>query len=556
MAITAPSEFKFRRADNIGAASAEEDTEFLKDCFVQTEAYDILKNINDIRQIVLGRTGTGKSALFERLKQEEPDRVIGIQLHELALTYVSNSSVIRYFSDLGVNLDPFYKLLWRHVLTVELLKRHYASHANSENGGLWTFLTEKLSSQSRKNKDAQQAIQYLKRWDEKFWVEVDYRVKEITRKMENDLTKQLDGTLKSRILSGKALQRASTSLSDEERIEVTDRGQRVVSDSQVQDLSKVQQLLRVVLSDRQKHYYILIDRLDEDWVEDKLRYRLIMALLDCVREITRVPRVKALVAIRRDLIDRVFRLVRKTGAGFQEEKYQSLYLPLDWTDGDLIELLDKRIGVLVARRYQKSRAVTYRDLLPRAVGGTPIVQFVTNRAKRPRDVISLFNKCIEVAEGKARVNVDALKRAEGEYSRQRLRALGDEWHADYPGLLDFVDVLKKRTPSFPLVHVSYDNIAEVCLNSAIEFPNEAGTLREYARSVAEGLVDVSDFKRTLFMVFYRVGLVGLKLETFESASWVDESGQSVSVSEIDDSTGVVVHTTYWRALGIDTKRRR
>ena len=134
MEKTSQSEFKFRRSDTIGAASAEEDTDFLRECFVQTDDYDVLKNMDDIRQIVLGRTGSGKSALFERLKQEGGDRVIAIEPHELALTYVSNSSVIRYFSELGVNLDPFYKLLWRHVLTVEILRRHFSSHLTEPPG--------------------------------------------------------------------------------------------------------------------------------------------------------------------------------------------------------------------------------------------------------------------------------------------------------------------------------------------------------------------------------------------------------------------------------------
>ena len=135
-----------------------------------------------------------------------------------------------------------------------------------------------------------------------------------------------------------------------------------------------------------------------------------------------------------------------------------------------------------------------------------------------------------------------------------LRALGDEWYADYPGLLDFVDILKKRSPSFSLSQVEYDDISELCLKSAIEHPNDSGILREHARNVSEGLVEVNDFKRTLFMVFYRIGLIGLKLETFEKASWNDELGQGVSPSEIDDTTGIVVHTTYWRALGIKSRK--
>ncbi len=556
MAKADQSEFKFRKMDTIGAASAEDDGEFLEDCFVKTESYEVLESKEDIRQIVLGRTGSGKSALFEYLKleYEDRDRVISIEPSELALTYVSNSTVIKYFSDLGVNLDPFYKLLWRHVLTVEVLRKHFESHASNEKKGIWNSLLERFPDQTRKDKNAKQAVQYLREWGEQFWEETEYRVKEITTKIEDKLKDHLKAEVKAQLFKVGASSGADSLLSKEEKTEVISRGQHVVSEAQIQDLSKVHNLLENVLTDRQKYYYVLIDRLDENWVEEKLRYRLIMALLDSVKEISRVSNIKVLVAIRRDLIDRVFRLVRE--AGFQEEKYQSLYLPLHWSPKKIIEILDKRVDALVARRYQKNKRVTHRDLLPKKIDGKSIIEFITDRAQRPRDVISFFNKCIEVAEGKPRVNVNTLKRAEGEYSRQRLRALADEWHADYPGLLDFVDILKKRPPKFSLEQVKYDDIAELCLNSAIEHPNDSGILREYARNVAEDLVEVNDFKKEMFMVFYRIGLAGLKLETFESASWVDELGQDVSPSEIDDRTGVAVHPTYWRSLGIDTRKRR
>ena len=394
-----PSEFRFRKTDTIGAASAEDDSEFLKTCFVETGEYEVLKDQTDIRQIVLGRTGSGKSALFERLKQEAEERVISIEPHDLALTYVSNSSVIRYFSDLGVNLDPFYKLLWRHVLTVEVLRRHFEPHANNEQGQFWNIITEFFPKQTAKDKNAKQAVRYLREWGEKFWVETEYRVKEITTKLENNLVDQLGLELKACVLKTGASSKSESLLSDEEKIQVVNRGQRVVSEAQVQDLSKVVGLLESALSDRQKYYYLLIDRLDEDWIEEKLRYRLLMALMDSLKEISRVPNVKILLAVRRDLIDRVFRLAR--GTGFQEEKYQSLYLPLRWSPSQIIEVLDKRVDALVARRYQKSENVTHRDLLPRQVGKTPIKEFIAARAQRPRDAISFFNKCIEVSEGKS-----------------------------------------------------------------------------------------------------------------------------------------------------------
>ena len=195
------SDFRFRKTDTIGAASAEEDTEFLAACFVETDDYQAVKDTGDIRQIVLGRTGAGKSALFERMKQDLNDRVISIEPQELALAYVSNSTVIKYFADLGVNLDPFYKLLWRHVLTVELLRTHFEPHVSKEGGPFWQLLIERFKESTRRDKSARQAIQYLQQWGEQFWLETEYRVREITSRLERDLSREAGVALKSGALN-------------------------------------------------------------------------------------------------------------------------------------------------------------------------------------------------------------------------------------------------------------------------------------------------------------------------------------------------------------------
>ena len=550
-------QFKFRKTDTIGAASAEEDSEFLSTCFVQTEDYGVLTDMNNIRQIVLGRTGSGKSALFERLKQEHRERVITIDPHQLALTYVSNSTIIRFFADLGVNLDPFYKLLWRHVLTVEVLRTHFDAfdtHARRQDGGLWQILIDRFTGATRRDKSASKAVSYLKQWGEQFWLETEYRVRDITGRVEDKLAGSLKFLAKVPSLRAGGTLSGKATLSREAKTEVISRARQVVSEAQIEDLGSVLDVLGRVLTDRQKSYYVLIDRLDEDWVEDTIRYRLIMALIDTAKELSKVPNVKIIIAIRRDLVDRVFRLVRATrGSGFQEEKYQSLYLPLHWSPETIIEILDKRVDALVARRYQKNTEVRHTDVLPRTVNKKSISNFITERAQRPREVIVFFNKCIEEAEGKPRVSADTLRRAEGEYSRQRLRALGDEWYEDYSDLLDYVAILKRRPEMFRLSEVTPEEVIELCLNTVISQNEGAGPLSAAARRVYNEVASPDSFKRELFMVFYRSGLVGLKLETFESPSWVDELGQGVSPSEIGEETRAVVHITYRRALGIRSR---
>jgi type II secretory ATPase GspE/PulE/Tfp pilus assembly ATPase PilB-like protein len=63
--------FIFRKLDTIGAADAEQDKEFLKECFVEHGYLEVLRNCNDPRRIVLGRTGSGKTALLQKVLETE-----------------------------------------------------------------------------------------------------------------------------------------------------------------------------------------------------------------------------------------------------------------------------------------------------------------------------------------------------------------------------------------------------------------------------------------------------------------------------------------------------
>jgi hypothetical protein len=142
-----------------------------------------------------------------------------------------------------------------------------------------------------------------------------------------------------------------------------------------------------------------------------------------------------------------------------------------------------------------------------------------------------------------------LRLAEGEYSRKRLGALGDEWSADHPALIDFAAILKSRPKSFKIVTISDFDVEETCLTIASANPSGIG-LTQSALQVVERLMPVATFKLLLVRVFYQVGLVGLKIAATEKESWADELGRSVSFAELNDQTSVVVHPAYRRVLGI------
>jgi len=547
MAKTVSNQFCFRRNDSIGAPGAEEDVEFLRECFVDTGDCALLANPSNRHVIILGRTGTGKTALLKELERIHSDRTITIKPENLALTYIANSTVLNFFTELGINLDPFYKLLWRHVFTIEILTRFFGQQDLVQTPSLFDRLRTFFSGSSREEKDIKQAIDYLEEWGKEFWNETEYRVKEITQKVENELESTLNATLGIKWLKTSAEQRRVNILSEEQKTEVINRGQEVVSKTQVRDLHQVFDLLDKVIADRQKTYYIVLDGLDENWVEERLRYKLIMGLILTAREFIQVNNAKVVISLRRDLLDRVFRLTRDSG--FQEEKYQGLYLPLTWTRQTILEILDRRVQQLVRRRYTK-KPVTYKDLLPKEYHGQKIGNYIYSIAKQPRDIIAFFNTCILVAIDKSKLSVTDLTKAVKEYSRLRLRALGDEWYADYPTLLDFAGILNSRPSSFKVNTIAQTSIEDICLNIVISNPQSKGLLIESARSMIDDIIGWTDFCKTLLQVLYRVGLIGLKTSPDMTASWADDASHPVTRGQIDQNTSVVVAPKYASALGV------
>ena len=286
-------------------------------------------------------------------------------------------------------MDLFFKLLWRHVFTVELIKKKYhitTEHAKS------SFL-ERIKGSIIRDKKKERAVNYLLKWGDKFWEPTEYRIKEITDKIEDELK----GCLSGKILPGEIKLTAGSKLSEEQKIEVVHRGQSVINNIQLRELTDVLEFLdEDIFHDEKQNFYLCIDRLDENWVDEKFRYLLIRSLIETVRDFICVRNVKIVVVLRTDLIERVFRLTRDSG--FQEEKYRSLYLPIRWNENQLKTLLDKRVNFLVSQTYTR-KPVGYKDILPTKVINKDALEYLLERTfMRPRDLIEFINRCIDQSE--------------------------------------------------------------------------------------------------------------------------------------------------------------
>lgn len=533
------TKFRFRKHDSIGAADAKYDEHILSTCFIDNGDLKVLGDCHDPRRILLGRTGSGKTALLSKLASQ-CDHIVEISPEQLSFSYLSNSLILKYLTEIGVNLDLFYKLLWQHIFAVELIKKRHRIQNESQKNTFLGQLWDRISGNSRKT----EAINYLNQWGEKFWEPTESRMKEITKKFESDICSKVG--IDTEMIS--AYMQGGMKKSEEEKTEIRIRAQSVVNQVQIQQLFDLIEVLRDdVFNDPQFRVYICVDRLDERWVENQLRYRLIRSLIEALMDFYKVKNSKIIIALRQDLIDRVIRDTRDEG--FQEEKYKSLYLPVKWSKEDLLNMLDQRINWLVRQQYTNQQ-VTFRDLLPDKIDGESVDEFLVNRTLlRPRDLILFLNRCIEKAAGKATISLSVVKEAEADYSTERLRSLADEWHSIYPDLIEFVFILKKKTCTFKIGSISEKEFQDYCLDIAVRTDIQKGPLVEKAHFVSDATITTNDFRNFLFLVFYRVGIVGLKHMSYTGTMWSFKGGENFPSAAIDDHCIVSVHPMLWRVLG-------
>lgn len=534
-----------RKQDRIGATDAEEDGVFLERCFVDTGDLKLLRDCDRPERIVLGRTGCGKSALLLRLLSAEP-LALEVKPENLALSYVANSTILQFFESLGVRLDPFYKLIWRHALCVEILRKRFGFKHGQERFPL----IDKLRDFFRGGQHAS-AMEYLERWGNTFWEETEFRVKEITKRVEDSLSASLKVPLgPTEMSTGDILK-----LSEEQKIDVVQRAQKVVNEAHAPQLNQLLDIVRDALDNPQQRFFVVIDRLDDSWAEESMRYKLIMALLDTVKEFKRVPNAKIVIAIRVDLLQRVYKRARTSG--FQEEKFDSLCLKLSWTSKDLARLLDARINHVFRDRYAAKKPLTASDLIVDSKNGVHSTDYIFERTFfRPRDVICFFNECVAAAVGKTKIAMKDIRSAELAYSNGRLKSVSDEWHGDYPGLVLLTKTLltnaQKEAPLASIVPESQLNNRCLQLHGQEILDSKFSDL---CCAVVDSRKPSIDLLRAAILVFYKVGISGVKLSSTESVSWFAETGRGLEMSDITPQTHVAIHPMFWRALGVNAEER-
>lgn len=527
----------------IGALDAETDERLLSTCYVDNGCLEAIVDIASPQSIILGRTGSGKSATLIRLAQVQ-SHVVPVEPLDLTFKHIENSTVIGFFQKAGVNLDLFYRLLWRHILITELLKARYDLRDKAASARWFDNLFAKV----RGDVARERSLRYLRQWGDEFWMTTETRMREITEKVEH----KLSGSLETNTAFAKVGIGAAENLTDSERREVFSRGSEVINAIQLRELSELLDFLHEdVFNDVQRPYYLTLDKLDEEWVASVSRSKLIRALIEEIKAFRKVRNVKIVIVLRDDLLERVYDETRD--GGFQQEKYEAYYARVIWSEVELICLIEKRVNEVFRHKYMGAK-VELNQLFPSDRDKSPLNYILERTFDRPRDVISYVNHCLFLAEGRPRISWHVIREAEDRYSKGRLKSLFDEWLASFPSLQRVTRMLDGVTESFTrsaLTEIALNDLAASLADSG--HADEVGGLCE-ALLLPESRRTMADLASASLWLLYHTGVVGVKTSSESPFYWSYRSGEDLTHGDMKRATMFRVHKMFWRALHVKTNQ--
>lgn len=537
---------KIRKGFKVGELDAEADGDLLHSCFIDNGQIAALADTENHSSIVVGRTGAGKSAMLIMLGREV-EHATNLDPSDISIRFLEHSNIISFFNELNIKIDLFYRVLWRHILTVELLRQKYDLRSEQESKGLLTRITAFV----QKDKVKERALEYFRDWGDKFWLDTSEQLAELTEKLTRDVRSKLGSNFSGLELSAEGASR----LQDEKRTQVIKLANQVVSGIQIQKLDEVLDLLAEhTFSDKQKRNYILIDKLDEDWAETETRCRFIRALIEETRALRRkLPQVKIVSALRRDLLDLVFERTRD--GGFQEEKYEAYLLKLHWTKDELYRVMERRINEVYKRQYT-GQSITFYDVFPKAEAqrGSDAADYIIDRTLlRPRDIIQFLNECFEQAYGQSSITWSDIRVSEAAYSIKRLKALKDEWFEFYPSLGSVIELIRGLRSPFSRGQLSKERLETIAIDVSSTHYDDDVTRMARELLNPESSLTISDFTFEVLSTLYHVSVVGLKISSLDPMRWSAYDQPTVTRGEVKRSNRVEVHRMFHRALEIESQ---
>jgi hypothetical protein len=530
-----------KRGMTIGSPAAETDDEFLFNCFVDSSTVENCLKVEAPGMIVAGRTGAGKTAILMHVERQA-ENAITIDPIDMSMSYVSNSDELNFLHAIGADLDLLFQVLWRHVLCIEFIRKRWSVEDEAKSKMIFTRLYEKFFLRARDRK----AIEYLRAWEEKFWITMDQNIKEMTEKVESKISAEMGAEVQKFKTRGQY----EKQLGVEKKSELVARSKKIINSEQLAELTRVIEVLaEQAQDDRMNTYYILIDKLDEKWVDDGIRFRLIRALIESLKVFRRITNLKILVALRSDVLERVVQ--ESNDLSFQREKFESYFVQIHWNRGQLRTLVEKRLEHLFKRRYTGG-PIRFSDVFTSKVGRQDPFDYLVDRTlMRPRDIIAFVNQCLVHADGHYQVTATMIQKAEGEYSRTRREAMESEWLSAFPTVrkvLSLIASFAKETIEFTELRDS-DKTLDLAFAIGAEPRVAYDPLHAPAQAAAtKDVPERAEFAKEIICLLYRVGAIGVKLQAGAKYLFAHLDQPLLDKVQLSDESRIRVHLILYGAF--------
>lgn len=541
--------FRFKPGFTIGGVAAETDP-LLATCFLSTDCFEAASNISDPRCAIIGRAGTGKTAILDELRRRYEGNTLTIDPEALAFQFLGKSEMIRALRTSGVNLDYFYKLLWRHILVVEILKHYFPVESNqaSRISQIATRIKKKLKPDLAEKR----AVEYLDQWDAMVLQPTHERIQEIHNSLSKRIRAQIGFYGNWLSLFGLKGGIDGEIASNQEITERVHIAQEIISHIQVEDLNRIRDYVgSVILDDPQKPCYVLIDDLDRFVVDDPLVHDLIRGLILEIYDWKKIKNLKVIYALRNNILNKIESEFRTRS--YQKEKLEDQRYYLDWTRQELVELIDRRLWK-ISQDLNFINIPTLREMLPKRSSRYPSgLDYILERTlNRPRDIIDYINRAGALCIGKERISIQVLQEVEDSYSQGRLAALCDEWRANYPELDLITKILRGFPPRFSISLWSENDLMDILTDRRIKKGGWLETQgkefqKDYASNPGHAF---NTCIRRLVKLLFEIGIVGVKTSEGVTIRYCHTGDPLLSDVELDGDPQVVIHPMFHRVLGI------
>lgn len=549
--MTTSNDLIFKNGDTIGSTEAESDDEFLADCFVKIDGIDQILNLDSPQRIIEGRTGVGKSALIEHIAKKRTNS-IRIKPADLSLEYIANSSVILFFENAGISLERFYKALWQHIIVLSLIRKKFEGGPEARP---LMKLMNLINSTTNGGPNKKKALKYLEAREGNFFSTSQEQITEIIKNMEKSISLRFGTDIFKTDLNHKN----STQIKKEIKQKALPR---IVSEGLLAELNEMTMFLSDhIFKSEDEPYFVLIDALDDDWADDKIKYKLIKALIECVKSLRGFSNLKVVLALRSDLLERVFR--ETTRAGFQRDKYDALTLKVKWTEDQLIELIERRVDKLCSRKYTK-QIVRLAEIFTnqKIKGKDPAKYIISKTSARPREAIRFVNIMIDGAIGKVRIDDGIVKAAEHKYSKGCLQSLDEEWREYNINTKYYLEFMRGRKSPFSIDKIDYEDIEQlITTQEMFENCEDDPIMKQYFEAsnpnvTSKKKITLDKTKKEIFCYLYRIGALGVKTDPNVSRQWSHLDDPVILTNELRDGATVAIQRSLFSALNISEDRKK